>query len=335
MKVLIFSDLHVHDYKQFNSDGLRAQRAADMIKYVFKLADANGIEQIWFCGDMGDQFGSITVIAMNAMFKAFIQCFADYPDIEFIAIPGNHDLATKGTVNQPSITVMDTMANGPTDYGFFDNFVLLNNGYYASESFSVVGLPYYEDPDEFLKALDYYLGHPNLVFKDNMYLLMHQMVWPENAMVPDDINYLDERFKQFKWVFNGHVHIPSMIGNNFISVGSPMHRDAGDVDGKKGMWLLDTDSAELPGFWDTTEKNPQYIRRPYGHKPDEWESEQYIVRFHPEDKKKKVKDKFDSTKFDTNKVQPADMIDPFLKAQESKLELPKADLQRVGTKYFS
>jgi DNA repair exonuclease SbcCD nuclease subunit len=326
MKVLIFSDLHVHHYQQFNSDGLRAQRAADMIKYVFKLADANGIEQIWFCGDMGDQFGSITVIAMNALIRAFAYAVEDYPNIEFIAIPGNHDFALKNTPKAPSPSVMDTFPE------LFTGFNLLG-GNFDTRDFSVVGIPFFEDPDDFWSYFDgitAYIANP-----DNAYLLMHQMVWPENAMVPDDINYLDERFKQFKWVFNGHVHIPSMIGNNFISVGSPMHRDASDVDGKKGMWLLDTDSDDLPGFWDTTEKNPQYIRRPYGHKADEWESEQYIVRFHPEDKKKKVKDKFDSTKFDTNKVQPADMIDPFLKAQESKLELPKADLQRVGTKYFT
>ena len=284
MKVLVFSDLHVHDYKQFNPNQTRAQRAADMIEYVFKLAEKNDIEQIWFAGDMGDQFSNISVIAMNALLMAFERCFREYPNIDFIAIPGNHDFATKNTFSIPGISVMDAFVRGPNG-GLFSNFILLNQGIYSHEAgFSVVGVPYFEDPDNFWRTLEATV--PRVQYPDNMYLLMHQMVWPEAEIVQDDLNFMDDRLKPFKWIFNGHVHHPSMLGNNFINVGSPLHRDASDVDGKKGLWLLDTDNGELPAFWDTTDKNPQYIRRPYGYKLDDWMKEQYVVWYHPEDMKK-------------------------------------------------
>ena len=331
MKAIVFSDLHVHDYKQFNPDQIRAQRAADMIEYVFKLADKNDIYQIWFAGDMGDQFANISVIAMNALLIAFQKCFTEYPNIEFIAIPGNHDFATKNTYSIPGISVMDAFEVRPNG-GLFPSFVLLHPGSYSHEAgFTIVGVPYFEDPDNFWKTLEENVNR--VQYKDNMYLLMHQMIWPENDFIQDDINWMDDRFKQFKWVLNGHVHHPSMWGN-FINVGSPMHRDASDIDGKKGIWLLDTDSGELPAFWDTTDKNPQYIRRPYGYKIDEWMSQQYIVWYHPEDKQKKKEDTFDASKFNTQKVGPMEILDNFLDVNEEKLEFPKADLQRVATKYF-
>ncbi|KKN85554.1 hypothetical protein LCGC14_0278770, partial [marine sediment metagenome] len=149
MKALVFSDVHVHDYKQFNPDQTRAQKAADMIEYIFKLANKNDIKQIWFCGDIGDQFANISVIAMNALILALQNCFALYPDIEFIAIPGNHDFATKNTFSIPGISVMDVFERGPNG-GLFENFVLLNQGVYSHEAeFTIVGVPYFEDPDNF------------------------------------------------------------------------------------------------------------------------------------------------------------------------------------------
>jgi len=331
MKGLVFSDLHVHDYKQCNTDMTRAQKAADMINYVFKLADKNGIDHIWFAGDMGDQFANVSVIAMNAMLMAFERCFREYPNIEFIAIPGNHDFATQSTFSIPGITVMDAFGRGPHG-GLFSNFVFLHNGTYSHEAeFSVIGIPYYEDPDNFWRSMDASMNR--IQYPDNTYLLMHQMIWPENGFIQDDVNWEDDRFKQFKWVFNGHVHHPSMFGN-FINVGSPMHRDASDIDVAKGLWLLDTAGDELPSFWDTTDKNPQYISRPYGHKLEDWEKEQYVVWYHPEDKQKKKKDTFDSSKFNTQKVGPMEIMNNFLDANSDTLQFPKADLQGVATKYF-
>ncbi|KKN85453.1 hypothetical protein LCGC14_0277720, partial [marine sediment metagenome] len=208
-----------------------------------------------------------------------------------------------------------------------------NQGVYSHEAeFTIVGVPYFEDPDNFWRALEALV--PRAQYPENMYLLMHQMVWPENSFIQDDLNFIDDRLKPFKWIFNGHVHHPSMVCNNFINVGSPMHRDASDIAVAKGLWLLDTDNGELPAFWDTTKRNPQYIRRPYGYKLDDWMKEQYVVWYHPEDMKKKKKDTFDASKFNTQKVGPMEILNNFLDVNADTLEFPKADLQGVATKYF-
>lgn len=334
MKALIFSDLHVHDYKQFNKDGTRARKAADMIRYVFKLADANHIKHIWFCGDMGDQFTTTSVIAMNEMLAAFKECFISYPVIDFIAIPGNHDFATKNTFENVGISIMDTFGPSTHFRGLFDKFYLLNHmdGYTYSynHGFSVVGVPFFEDADDFWAFLERALK--DVKYPEHMYLLMHQMVWPENPIVQDDINYLDPRLKDFKWIFNGHVHHGSMIGNNFINVGSPMHRDASDVGTKKGIWLLDSDE-DLPGFFETTDRNPQYIKKAYGEQLTEWEEQQYVVWYHPEDKKKKKDRVFDASKFDSQKVKPIELVQNFLNEQP-KLDHPEDELLGVAVKYF-
>lgn len=333
MKALIFSDVHVHDYKQHNIDGKRASRAAEVIRYVFKLASANEISYIMFTGDLGDQFANISVIAMNELIFAFNECFDKYPGIEFIAIPGNHDFAYKNTFKNPAPSVMDAFAaSGIYTTGLFGNFIQLANCLYHQPQFgSIMGIPFFEDIDDFWKSLE--VNTPDTKLDGPMYLLMHQMIWPENDIVQDDVDFNDDRFKQFDWVFNGHVHHPSMFGNNFINVGSPLHRDASDIDDKKGLWLLDTEK-DLPAFWDITDKHPQYISRPYGHKLTDWENEQYVTWFHPADKKKKKKDTFDASKFNVKKVLPMDLANNFLTANEDKLDFPKADLMSVATKYF-
>jgi len=330
MKVIVFSDLHCHDYKQFNEDHQRVRNAVGIIEYLFKLANANGIGQIWFAGDMGDQFANISVIAMNELLFTFQRCFEMYPDIEFLSISGNHDFATKNTFDVPGVSVMDAFAKDPNE-GLFNNFILLDRGHYSHEDgFSVVGVPYFENPDDFWSCLE--SSSVNIQYPDNVYLLIHTMVWPENPIVQDDINYLDPRLKDFKWIFNGHVHHGSMIGNNFINVGSPMHRDASDVGTKKGIWLLDSDE-DLPGFFETTDRNPQYIKKAYGEQLTEWEEQQYVVWYHPEDKKKKKDRVFDASKFDSQKVKPIESVQNFLNEQP-KLDHPEDELLDVAVKYF-
>ena len=310
MKAIIFSDLHTHNYKQFNENHRRIDNCVNMVKYVFDYASENEIKLILFTGDLLDQFANVSVVAINRLIHMFDECFNVYEDIEFLAIPGNHDFATKSTAVVPGCSGLDILAGQPTG-GLFSNFSLLN-GTYNDSTVSIMGIPYYENMDDFWLTYDENIDH--MEHKDNMFLMMHQMVWPENSMVEDDINLDDNRLMKFKWIFNGHVHHKGILSNNFLNVGSPLHRDASDIGIRKGIWIADLapGSDALPKFWDTTEQNPQYIRKAYDEPVSDWEKKQYIVWYHPEDKKKKKKDEFDSSKFNT-KLTPADLVTNYCK----------------------
>jgi len=322
MRAIVFSDLHVHDYKQFNKDHVRVDNTVNMLKYIFKFADKNEINHIFFTGDLFDQFANVSVIVINKVIKAFDECFKAYPDIEFIAISGNHDFATKNTFESPGFSGLDILSGD----GLFTSFILLNGVYnHEHKGFSVMGIPYFVSKEHFWH---YFKNTKDLIqYKDNAYLLMHQMVWPENPMVEDDVNLEDNRFMDFKWVFNGHVHHKGILSNNFLNVGSPIHRDASDIGIRKGIWIVDLEpgSDTLPKFWDTTERNPQYIQKAYGEPESDWEKQQYITWYHPDIKKQVKEDDFDSSKFNTE-LKPEELLTNF--CQE--VEPDNKDLLKAG-----
>jgi len=329
-KALVFSDLHVHNYKQFNPNFSRIDNAVNMIEYVFKFAAKNEIELILFTGDLCDQFANVSVVVINRIINKFDECFNTYENIEFLAIPGNHDFATKSTAQTPGLSIMDELAARPTG-GLFSNFSLLNGTYISIEDgFSIMGIPFYENIDDFWQTYDENIDH--MIHKDNMFLMMHQMVWPENTIVPDDVNINDNRLKQFKWIFNGHVHHKGIHGNNFMNVGSPLHRDASDVGTRKGIWVVDLTPGPdtMPKFWDTTDRNPQFIRKAYDEPVSDWDKEQYIIWYHPEGKKKKNRGEVDSAKFNT-KLSPQDLVTNYCKEVAPDDE----DLLKVGLKLLS
>jgi len=305
-KAIVVSDIHVHNYKQFNAQGQRIAQSIKLINYIFRFADKNEINLIMFCGDLFDKFEIISVLVINAVTACFRENFEKYPGIEWLAISGNHDYATKNTIESPGASGQYFLSDI-----FRNNYYLLDGGMMDDgEHYTIVTIPYFSNMDDFRKCMK--INYPPFT-RENLYLMMHQTVWPENPMVPNDIEPDDSIFDPFTQIFNGHIHHPASITEKFINVGSPIHRDAGDVGIRKGFWVVDlADSNVIPAFWDLTDKYPQYIRKPYGTPVNEWEAQQYIVWYHPEDMKKAVKQDFDSAKFASD-LTPKELVTNYCK----------------------
>jgi DNA repair exonuclease SbcCD nuclease subunit len=186
---------------------------------------------------------------------------------------------------------------------------------YSDETFEVFGIPYYPDPDDFKKALD---DIKKMITPDSAsYLLMHQTVGFTD-LVPDDIDPDNIILKEFDYVFNGHIHKHSIVRNNFINVGSPIHRDAGDVGQDKGYLILDTDLNTIERV--ITEGYPVFRHLEEGEEmPEEWEDDYVIVVPKPilvSQDEVEVQEKFDH-----NRVSHADLLKNFA---ELKIE-PEAE----------
>ena len=58
MKIILFSDLHIHKFNPFATviDGVhsRVAHSLEVLKQIFNYAQANGIENIFFGGDLFD-----------------------------------------------------------------------------------------------------------------------------------------------------------------------------------------------------------------------------------------------------------------------------------------
>jgi len=271
---IVTSDLHIHSYKQFNEGKRRLNNGIAYIDYLFHIADANEIKYILLPGDLYNLMQIMATEVEDAIIACLQKNFKRYPSIWIIAISGNHDQSTKNLLDTPAISALQHLAT------VFDNFILLDNSHQAvktEHNIYIYGIPYYEYAEHFQITLQKVVDKIQGTASSNKnYLLMHQMVasgFPEKDHIQPD----DSLFDRFDMVFNGHVHDGGEITEKFINVGSPMHRDLGDLGKRKGFWILDLDDPDTLFFKDITDKFPQFIRKEEGSELNEWESKQYVV----------------------------------------------------------
>jgi len=266
---IIFSDLHVHAYKQFNENGRRLKNGIAFLDYIFKMANANDIKYIFMPGDLHNLMQIVSVKAVNAVVKCLKANFELYPNITLVAVSGNHDYSEVNLLDRPAESALEHLNE------IFSNFMLLDNGCMSFGNIKIHGLPYYEHAEHFRVTLE---KTQNKI--DNTMvniLLMHQTV-ASGLPIEDDIQPDDYLFKNFSMIFNGHIHNCEQITEKFINVGSPIHRDAGDIGKQKGFWVVDLNNpTETISFKDITDKFPQFIHKTVGEELTEWESQQYVI----------------------------------------------------------
>lgn len=274
-RAIITSDIHVHTYKQFNEDGRRLKNGIDYINYLFRLADANDIDLILIPGDLTNNMNIIATKVVKALIKCFRENFEKYHHMKVVAISGNHDFADKNLINSPAESAMQAFAEA-----FPLHFILLDapdSEYRTIAGHRIVGIPYYEYTEHFVEALKVKQGiFYNSIIPGFTYLMIHQYVatgLPIDQIAPDD-----PVFDNYDMIFCGHYHDGSVITDRFVNIGSPMHRDAGDVGKNKGLWIIDLDEPKSSlGFKDLTDRYPQYIHKPVGEPLNEWEQQQYVI----------------------------------------------------------
>jgi DNA repair exonuclease SbcCD nuclease subunit len=197
---------------------------------MFEAADALGIQLILFAGDLYDQQKSLPTEVVNQTISTFRELFSKYPNIHFVAISGNHDHNSKNTSNLKAETGLTHLAT------IFDNFLLIDNDYIdTGENIRIHGIPYYSHKAHYDLALE---GcRMNLNTKTNL-LLIHQTPRHSNPMIPSDVD--PTQYGDFDFVFCGHIHKRERVAENFVVVGSPLHRDLGDEGETKGFLIFDT-----------------------------------------------------------------------------------------------
>lgn len=229
MKIIVFSDLHIHNYKKFDIDGSRLDNCLDVLYKIFKYADESNVKHIFFGGDLYDQQKSLPTIVVNRTIQTFIELFDFYPDIKFYAISGNHDHGSKNIDGN----VIDSLVH--LDY-LFPQFILFNGSSFALDDCIFHGIPYYSHSRDFKKALsdintDEYRGN---------YLVIHQTPKHSNEMIPHECD--PEDFLDFDFTFCGHIHKHELLTDKMVIIGSPLHRDLGDEGLDKGFIVFDTDT---------------------------------------------------------------------------------------------
>lgn len=289
--VVISGDIHAHNYKGFNSGRSRLENVLRLIEELFDRARKEKAD-LWIVGDLFNTMQTIQTATIVSVISLFKRKLDEDPYINVIMISGNHDQATKNTTDTPAITALDTVAE------LSDRVHLIDNWYYSCDDYTVFGIPYYPEPEDFEKVLRQHTEMASKLSHEPVYLMMHQTVGLNISMVPDDFDPGHTLFDEYDLIFNGHIHTPSEVRAHFINVGSPIHRDAGDIGQEKSYILLNTKKVVYERI--KTEGYPVFRHLPPGQSlPEDWEGDYIIeapdqIQVSPEEEE--IREKFDHTK---------------------------------------
>lgn len=232
MDIIIFSDLHIHNYQKYAEySESRLQHTLQVLLDLFDYAKTNGISNIIFCGDLYDRQKNLPTVVVNETIKTFDFLFKKYPHIYFYALTGNHDLATR-TFNYKeyisAIQHLDTV---------FENFICFDfKRVQVKQDFEFVeiyGIPYLMDEESFSLALDN-APQTNL-------LIIHNT---PNEFMEGEFSVFDGRFENYDYVFCGHIHEYRKYNSKFSTVGNPLHRDLSDINKEKLFLIYNSESKE-------------------------------------------------------------------------------------------
>lgn len=223
-KVIVFSDLHIHTYKNFNVGTSRMDNCISVLYRIFQDANALGIKHILFAGDLIDVQANPPMSVLTATLGAFADLGEMYPEIQFIAITGNHDHDSKSLVSNTPNSFAQILS-------YLPNFTLLDFKSMDLGFCKVTGIPFMS------YAQDYYeIAEKCPKGKDHI-LLCHQT--PLGVGLAHDIDPKDGFHKSFDMVFCGHIHQKAILSSNFVVLGSPIHRDRGDIGQDTGYYIYE------------------------------------------------------------------------------------------------
>jgi len=239
MRLLLFSDIHAHNFQQYSEIleiGInnRLLYSINILKEIAQACKTYQVDGVLFAGDLFHKRNLINVQVFNLIFEAIANIALQ---VDFTALlVGNHDQSNKdGNIHslfsfKSIVTVLDEI-----------NWVTLES---KNESIKILAVPYRDD--HFLlteKILEL------IKDRDENYqsvLLGHFAV--KDAKIGSDfvlktnntVSIADNIYKNLDQIFLGHYHFPQQLKENVRYLGATHHHSWGDANQIRGYWLWDT-----------------------------------------------------------------------------------------------
>lgn len=240
MKVLVFSDLHLHAHKDRVD---RLEHCLEVLDWVFQTAIKNKCRYIFFLGDLFHERAKIDVLNYLKTFEIFIKYMGDPSgNLDMYLLVGNHDMYHKERWDINSIKPLTAIplvhiVDKPTQMCIGGK--------------KIDWMPHTDNPvkelDEFKKknggAGDILLGHMavhgaklNLMYGTKADVIVEY----DNDMVPVD----SKIFEDWEMVLLGHYHSAQQFSSNGEYLGSPLELTYGDAFQDKHVLILNLETME-------------------------------------------------------------------------------------------
>ena len=269
MSYILSSDWHCHAWTQFAKtleDGFndRLGHILHEIERQAVTAHKKGIKRIFCAGDVFHVRGSIKPTVFNPVASRLAYCTDTY-GVEFVLIPGNHDL--EGAETEELSSAISTLSAIPG--------VTVVNEPTVFEEECVVMIPWHNTREGLLEAIDCI----ELEGRSDYDLILHTGIngviigMPHHAWAASELAALG-----FGRVFCGHYHHHVVFEETHegypvtvTSIGALTHQTWSDVGTKAGFMIVDREDArhvpsEAPEFvaldegFDVADAKGNYVR---------------------------------------------------------------------------
>lgn len=243
MKILIFSDLHIHPHKKSSE---RLKDCLDALEWVFSTARRSEIKNIVFLGDLFHDRQKIDVLAYQRAFE-ILERNMTKGNFRLTFLLGNHDLWHYERLDVSSVNPLRTIPGvRVVDYPCT---VCLSDG---PEEFHMGFLPYTHHPMVDIKSVEKQWGEQ---VKGNQrkvlggHIAVDGAVWNVRHKTMSDVIVEHEGdmvkvgadiFQNWDRVFLGHYHAAQKISDKVEYVGSPLQLSFGEADQAKHLVVYDT-----------------------------------------------------------------------------------------------
>jgi DNA repair exonuclease SbcCD nuclease subunit len=246
MKIIIFSDIHIHPHKK---SAERLDHCIQTLDWTFRTALEKKIKNIVFLGDLFHDRQKIDVLTYQKTFEIFEEHLCGN-ELNLTLLLGNHDLWHYQKLDVSSVNPLRNLpgvriVNSPSVEVLSDK----------EEKFFFAMLPYTHNPIEDLKKIDQEWNSKNP--KNQKILGGHVSVdgaiWNVRYNTTSDVaiehdgdmvRVGPEIFDSWDRVFLGHYHAAQKLNEKVEYVGSPLQLSFGEAFQDKHLIIYDTESDE-------------------------------------------------------------------------------------------
>lgn len=261
MKLVIFSDLHLHNFRDFNVKvpDERLITIGNCFKEIVDYAESID-SNILFGGDLTHIPGMIPT-KVSRMLK-HLNAYTAYKGRLVYYISGNHDHAVKHIgQGKRLVTSLNVMGN---------NWLSLDDSpFIGSDVPCIFGIPHYDDMNLFHARLEAVAEEAP---QDSILMIHQTPSGISNSNIPGDVDPHSPVFKKFSLVLCGHIHTHEQLTDKFWVIGSPLHHNLGDKGQKKGFLVYDTDTRTMERI---LTNYPEFRTKPAG-EPDPDDFHYYV-----------------------------------------------------------
>ena len=243
MKILVFTDLHIHPHKKSSE---RLEDCLNALTWAFETAKKRKISNMVFLGDLFHDRQKIDVLAYQKTFEVMHKYLSEGKTNLYLLL-GNHDLWHYQRLDVSSVNPLKTL---PGVTVISEPCVKEISG--GTEDFHMGFLPYTHNPPEDLKKVESeWASKANVDSKRILggHIAVDGAVWNVRYNTLSEVTVEHEGdmvrvgpeiFKGWDRTFLGHYHAAQKLNDRVEYIGSPLQLSFGEADQEKHLVVYDT-----------------------------------------------------------------------------------------------